>query len=100
MSSISYLRRVNQLGEALSVSAGIRFDKIQPLLLPLVNLTFVWQSVSERGREAKNGKIWFYQLILQGIDVDMNEVALELEKLASDMRKAGEIAQDSRNEPE
>ena len=93
------LKEGKSIGEALSVSAGIRFDKIQPLLLPLgfdIRLAICKRAWAR----SKEWEDLVYQLILQGIDVDMNEVALELEKLASDMRKAGEIAQDSRNEPE
>ena len=93
------LKEDKSIAEALSVSAGIRFDKIQPLLLPLgfdIRLAICKRAWAR----SKEWEDLVYQLILQGIDVDMNEVALELEKLASDMRKAGEIAQDSRNEPE
>ena len=38
-----------------------------------------------------------YQLILQGIDVDIKEVALQLEKLAAALHKAGETEQKSDN---
>ena len=93
------LKEGKSIREALSVSAGIRFDKIQPLLLPLsFNIRLaICKRAWGRGKEWED---LTYQLILQGIDVDMNKVALELEKLASEIHKAGEIAQNNRNEPE
>ena len=93
------LKEGKSIREALSVSAGIRFDKIQPLLLPLsFNIRLaICKRAWARGKEWED---LTYQLILQGIDVDMNKVALELEKLASEIHKAGEIAHNSGNEPE
>ncbi len=88
------LKEGKSIGEALSVAAGIRFDKIQPLLLPLgfdIRLAIckrAWTTCQE----------WVdlvYQLILQGIDVDIKEVATQLEKLALDLRKAGETERES-----
>lgn len=88
------LKEEKSIREALSISAGIRFDKIQPLLLPLgfdIRLAIckrAWATCQE----------WVdlvYQLILQGIDVDIKEVATQLEKLALNLRKAGETEQES-----
>lgn len=87
------LKEEQSIREALSVSAGIRFDKIQPLFLPLgfdIRLAICkrsWTRYQEWGDLA-------YQLILQGIDVDIKEVASQLEKLASDLHKAGKTEQD------
>ena len=87
------LKEDQSIREALSVSAGIRFDKIQPLLLPLgfdIRLA-ICKRAWARCQEWED---LIYQLILQGIDIDIKEVASQLEKFASDLHKAGEIEQD------
>ena len=74
--------------EALSVSAGIRFDKTHPLLLPLP--FDIWLEICKRAWERhENWGDSCYQLIRQGIDVDFQDVARQLEKLASELYKAG-----------
>ena len=88
------LKEEKSIREALGVSAGIRFDKIQPLLLPLgfdIRLA-ICKRAWARCQEWED---LIYQLILQGIDVDIKEVASQLEKLASDLHKAGETEQKS-----
>ena len=88
------LKEEKSIREALGVSAGIRFDKIQPLLLPLgfdIRLA-ICKRAWARCQEWED---LIYQLILQGIDVDIKEVASQLEKLASDLHKAGETEQES-----
>ena len=88
------LKERKSIREALSVSAGIRFDKIQPLLLPLkfdIRLA-ICKRAWARCQEWED---LIYQLILQGIDVDIKEVASRLEKLASDLHKAGETGQEA-----
>ena len=88
------LNEDKSLQDALGVLAGIRFDKIQPLLLPLgfdIRLEIckvAWARHSEWGDLC-------YQLILQGLDVDIEAVARQLEKLASDLRKTGATEQES-----
>ena len=84
--------------KSLSTLAGIRFDKIQPLLLPLgfdirLEICKVAWSRSHEWADL------CYQLILQGIDVDIKEVARQLEKLVSALHKAGATEQESA-EPE
>ena len=70
--------------EALSVSAGIRFDKTYPLLLPLP--FDIWLEICKRAwAQHENWGDSCYQLIRQGIDVDFREIARQLEKLASDI---------------
>ena len=87
------LKENKPIREALGVLAGIRFDNIQPLLLPLgfdIRLEFckvAWSRYQEWADIC-------YQLILQGIEVDIEEVARQLEKLASDLRKAGATEQE------
>ena len=88
------LKEEKSIREALGVSAGIRFDKIQPLLLPLgfdIRLA-ICKRAWARHQEWED---LIYQLILQGIDVDIKEVASQLEKLASDLHKAGGTEQES-----
>jgi len=83
------LKEDKSIREALSVSAGIRFDKTHSLLLPLsfdIRLAVCKRSWNQREDWAN----LCYQLICQGIDVDIREVAHQLEKLASDLRKAGQ----------
>lgn len=81
------LNQEKSVRDALSVSAGIRFDTI-PLLLPLgfdIRLSIckiAW-------KQCQNWENLCYRLILQGIDVDIREVARQLEELAADLRKAG-----------
>lgn len=88
------LNEKKPIREVLGVLAGIRFDNIQPLLLPLgfdIRLEIckvAWSRCQEWADLC-------YQLILQGIDVDIKEVACQLEKLASDLRKAGATEQES-----
>ncbi len=82
------LNQEKSIRDALSVSAGVRFDRIQPLLLPLgfdIRLSickFAW-------KQYQNWEDLCYRLILQGIAVDIGEVARQLEELASALRKAG-----------
>lgn len=83
------LKEDKSIREALSVSAGIRFDKPYPLLLPLsfdIRLAICRRAWNQREDWAN----FCYQLIRQGIDVDIREVAQQLEKLTSDLRKAGQ----------
>ena len=83
------LKQNSSIRDALSVSAGVRFDKIQPLLLPLgfdIRLA-ICQSA---WNQCKNWDDLCYELIRQGIDVDMKKIAIQLEALASDLREAGQ----------
>lgn len=92
------LNEDKSLQDTLGILAGIRFDKIQPLLLPLgfdIRLEIckvAWSRCQEWADLC-------YRLILQGIDVDIKEVARQLEKLASDLRAAGTTERESA-EPE
>ncbi len=84
------LKENNSIREALSISAGIRFDKTHPLLLPFP--FDVWLAICKRAwGEHQNWADLTYQLILQGLAVDPEEVACQLEKLASDLRKSENI---------
>ncbi len=83
------LKQNMSIRDALSLSTGVRCDKTQTLLLPLgfdIRLSIckvAWE-------QCQNWEDLCYQLIRQGIDVDIKEVAHQLEKLASDLRKAGQ----------
>ena len=88
------LKESKSMQDALSVSAGIRSDNVQPLLLPLgfdIRLA-VCKRAWGRCQEWED---FIYQSILQSIDVDIKEVALQLEKLASDLHKAGKTETDT-----
>ncbi len=73
--------------DSLRVLVGIRFDKIQPLLLPLG--TDVWIAICKIAwAQRQRWEDLCYQLVLQGIGVDIQEVASQLERLALDLRQA------------
>lgn len=81
------LNQEKSIRDALSVSAGIRFDKI-PLLLPL-NFDIRLSICKVAWKQYQNWEDLCYRLILQGIAVDIGEVARQLEELAAALRKAG-----------
>lgn len=81
------LNQEKSVRDALSVSAGIRFDTI-PLLLPL-DFDIRLSICKIAWKQCQNWENLCYRLILQGIDVDIREVARQLEELAADLRKAG-----------
>ena len=81
--------------EALSIRAGIHFDKTHPLLLPLP--FEIWFAICKLAwARGTNWEDLTYQLILHGLnDVDLEEVACQFEgaaaqlmKYAEDLRKA------------
>lgn len=82
------LNQEKSIRDALSVSAGIRFDKIQPLLLPL-GFDIRLSICKVAWKQYQNWEDLCYRLILQGIAVDIGEVARQLEELAANLRKAG-----------
>lgn len=69
--------------------ANIRFDKIQPLLLP-IGFDSRLAICRSAWNQCKDWADLCYQLIRQGIDVDIKKVAAQLETLATDLQKAGE----------
>lgn len=82
------LNQEKSIRDALNVSAGIRFDKIQPLLLPL-GFDIRLSICKAAWKQYQNWEDLCYRLILQGIAVDIGEVARQLEELATNLRKAG-----------
>lgn len=88
------LKENKPIREALRVSAGIHFDKTHPLLLPLP--FDVWFLICKRAwTERHNWEDLTYQLILQGLEVNPEEVASQLEKYAADLRNTSKTGQDS-----
>lgn len=82
------LKEGKSIMDSLRILVGIRFDKIQPLLLPLG--TDVWISICKIAwAQRQRWEDLCYQLVLQGIGVDIQEVASQLERLALDLRQAG-----------
>lgn len=74
--------------DSLSVSASIDFDEIQPVLLPLRSDT--WIGICKIAwAQCQKWEDLCYQLVLQGIEIDVKEVASQLEKIASDLRQTG-----------
>ncbi len=83
------LKQNGSIRDALSISTGVRFDKIQPLLLP-IRFDSRLAMCRSAWSQCKNWEDFCYQLIRQGIDVDIKKVAIQLEALASDLREAGQ----------
>lgn len=74
--------------DSLRILADIRFDEIQPLSLPLGS--DVWISICKIAWERdQKWEDLCYQFVRQGVDIDFQKVATQLEKLASDLRQAG-----------
>ena len=74
--------------DALGVLAGIRFDEIQPVLLPLGS--DIWIAICKIAwSQRQKWEDLCYQLVLQGIAVNLQEIASQLEELALDLREAG-----------
>ena len=74
--------------DSLSVSAGIRFDNIQPVLLSLGS--DIWINICKIAwAQCQKWEDLCYQLVLQGIAVNLQEIASQLEKLALDLQQAG-----------
>ena len=83
------LNKDKSIKESLSILADIHFDEIQPLSLPLGS--DIWIEICKIAwtRRQKWQDIC-YQLVRQGVDVDFQEIASQLEKLASDLRSASD----------
>ena len=82
------LNKDKSIKESLSISADIHFDEIQPLSLPLGS--DIWVEICKIAwTRHQKWEDLCYQLVRQGVDVDLQEIASQLEKLASDLRSAG-----------
>ena len=79
------LNEGKSIRDSLSILAGIRFDKIQQLLLPLDSE--IWLTICKIAwARCQQWEDLCYQLVLQGINIDLLEIASQLEKLAVDLR--------------
>lgn len=93
------LKQNCSLEEALGTSIGVRFDKIQTLLLPVgfdIRLAICRAAWSQR----ENWEDLCYRLIRQGLDVDIQGVANQLRALAADLQEAGSKEGSARKEAE
>ena len=82
------LRQEGSIRDALSIATGVRFDEGKPLMLIIRPDLWIPMSRAAWG-QCKDWPDLCYQLIRQGIDVDIRKVAIELEALSSELRKAG-----------
>lgn len=74
--------------DSLSISVDIHFDEIQPLSLPL--RSDIWIEICKIAwTRRQKWQDLCYQLVRQSVDIDFQEIASQLEKLASDLRNAG-----------
>ena len=81
------LKEGKSIMDSLSILADIQFDKIQPLILPLGS--DVWIAICKIAwAQCQRWEDLCYQLVLQGIDIDLKEIASQLEQLALDLRRA------------
>ena len=88
------LNEGKSMKNSLNVSAGIRFDEIQPLSIPLGS--GIWIDICKIAwTRHQKWEYLCYQLVRQGVDIDFQEIASQLEKLASDLRQAGKIQQNN-----
>ncbi|MBM3236708.1 hypothetical protein FJZ31_10485 [Candidatus Poribacteria bacterium] len=91
------LTQNRSLREALSTSAGCRFDKIQPLLLPIG--FDIWFAINRAAWNQKED--WAdlcYRLIRQGLNVNIREVVSQLRTLATDLEKAESMGDSAKKE--
>jgi hypothetical protein len=74
--------------DSLSILVDIHFDKIQPLSLPLGS--DIWTEICKIAwTQRQKWEDLCYQLVRQGVDVNIQEVASRLETLALDLRQSG-----------
>ena len=83
------LKQEGSIKEALSISTGVRFDEGKPLMLIIRPDLWIPMSRAAWG-QCKNWEDLCYQLIRQGIDVDIKKIGGQLEVLASNLREAGQ----------
>lgn len=82
------LNEGKSIKDSLSILADIRFDEIRPVLLPLGY--DIWIAICKIAwTQCQKWEDLCYQLVLQGVEVDIQGIASQLEKLASDLRQAG-----------
>ena len=73
--------------DSLSILVNIHFDEIQPLSLPLGS--DIWTEICKIAwTQRQRWEDLCYQLVCQGVDVNIQEVASQLERLVLDLRQA------------
>lgn len=83
------LKQEGSIKDALSVSTGVRFDEGKPLMLIIRPDLWIPMSRAAWG-QCKNWEDLCYQLIRQGVDVDIKKIGGQLEVLASNLLEAGQ----------
>lgn len=83
------LKQERSIRDALSVSTGVRFDEGKPLMLIIRPDLWIPMSRAAWG-QCKNWEDLCYQLIREGIDVDIKKVGSQLVTLGSNLLKAGQ----------
>ena len=74
--------------DSLSILADIHFNEIQPLSMPLES--HIWIEICKIAwTRYQKWEDLCYQFVRQGVDIDFQEIAAQLEKIASDLRQAG-----------
>ena len=82
------LKEGRSIRDSLGILADIQFDKIQELLLSIE--PNIWVLICKVAWErCQKWEDFCYQSVLQGIDVDLLEIASQLDELALDLRGAG-----------
>jgi len=74
--------------DSLRILVDVHFDEIQPLSLPL--RSNIWVEICKIAwTRHQKWEDLCYQLVRQGVDIDLQEIASQLERLASNLRNAG-----------
>ena len=83
------LKQNESIRGALRISTGVRFDEGKPLIL-LIRPDLWVPMCRAAWSQGKNWEDFCYQLIRQGIDVDIKKVSAQLEAIAADLHDAGQ----------
>lgn len=82
------LNEDKSIKDSLRILTDIHFDQIKPLSLPIGS--DIWIEICKIAWERfQKWEDLCYQLVRQGVNIDYQEVASQLEKLASDLRSVG-----------
>lgn len=77
--------------DVLSSLLGVRFDRVEPLLLPLpFEVRFAMSRAAWNKRQEWHD--FCFELIRQGLGVDLQQVASQLRTLAADLESAGRLS--------
>jgi len=82
------LNEDKSIKDSLRILTDIHFDQIKPLSLPIGS--DIWIEICKIAWERfQKWEDLCYQLVRQGVNIDYQEVASQLEKLAADLRSVG-----------